>query len=102
MLPLGVSSMSSGKPAGRAPVSIFMITRLAGLALLLGVAACSGPPWTLEQSPDAITLRWYADETDTAVADQLAQAHCASSSKSVALVSYDQDGSAQIGRYRCR
>jgi hypothetical protein len=83
-------------------VSIPTITRVAGLAILLGVTACSGPPWTLAQSPDAITLRWYPDETDPAVADQLAQAHCASLSKSVELVSYDQDGSAQIGRYRCR
>ncbi|HYP35988.1 MAG TPA: hypothetical protein VEQ62_06590 [Stellaceae bacterium] len=83
-------------------MSIFTITRVAGLAMLLGVTSCSGPPWTVEQSRDTITLRWYADETDSAVADSLAQAHCASSSKSVELVSYDQDGSAQIGRYRCR
>jgi hypothetical protein len=83
-------------------MSIFMITRIAGLGILLAVAACNGPPWTLEQSPDAITLRWYADETDSAAADWLAQAHCASLSKSVELVSYDQDGSAQIGRYHCR
>jgi hypothetical protein len=83
-------------------VSISTITKVTGAAILLSVAACSGPPWTLEQSPDAITLRWYADETDSAVADSLAEAHCASSSKSVELVSYDQDGSAQIGRYRCR
>ena len=83
-------------------MSISTIARVAGLAILLGVTACSGPPWTLEQSPDAITLRWYPDETDSAAADSLAQAHCASSSKSVDLVSYDQDGSAQIGRYHCR
>ena len=102
MLPPGVSSMSVGKPLGKAPVSISAPARVAGLAILLGVIACSEPPWTLEQSPDAITLRWYADETDSAVADSLAQAHCASSSKSAELVSYDQDGSAQIGRYRCR
>jgi hypothetical protein len=102
MLPSGVSSMSIGKPRGKAPVPISTPARVAGLAILLAVTACSEPPWTLEQSPDAITLRWYADETDSAVADSLAQAHCASSSKSVELVSYDQDGSAQIGRYRCR
>jgi hypothetical protein len=83
-------------------VSIFMTTRVAGFAILLGVTACSGPPWTLEQSRDAITLRWYSDETDSAVADSLAQTHCASSSKNAEVVSYDQDGSAQIGRYRCR
>jgi len=83
-------------------MSIFTTTRVAGLAILLGVTACSGPPWTLEQSPEAITLRWYPDETDSAVADSLAQTHCASSSKNAEVVSYDQDGSAQIGRYRCR
>ena len=102
MLPTGVSSMSVGKPRGKKPVSISTPARVVGLAILLGGAACSEPPWTLEQSPDAITLRWYADETDSSVADSLAQAHCASSSKSVELVSYDQDGSAQIGKYRCR
>ena len=83
-------------------MSTFNTTWVAGLAILLSVTACNGPPWTIEQSRDGITLRWYADETDSAVADSLAQAHCASSSKSVELVSYDQDGSAQIGRYRCR
>jgi hypothetical protein len=94
--------MSIGKPAGRTTMSISIITRVAGVVILFAVAACNGPPWTLEQSPDAITLRWYPDETDSAAADSLAQAHCASSSKSVDLVSYDQDGSAQIGRYHCR
>jgi hypothetical protein len=47
-------------------------------------------------------LRWYTDETDRAVADSVAQAHCQLSSKSAELISYDQDGSAQIGKYRCR
>jgi hypothetical protein len=94
--------MSIGKPAGRTTMSISIITRVAGVVILLAVAACNGPPWTLEQSPDAITLRWYSDETDSAAADWLAQAHCASLSKNVELVSYDQDGSAQIGRYHCR
>ena len=37
--------------------------RAAGIAILLCLAACSGPPWTLNQSPDGITLRWYPDET---------------------------------------
>ena len=92
--------MSVGKPRGKTPVTTTP-AGVVGLAILL-VAACSEPPWTLEQSPDTITLRWYADETDSSVADSLAQAHCASSSRSVELVSYDQDGSAQIGRYRCR
>ena len=73
------------------------------VAVLLGVMACTpGPPWTLEQSPTAITLRWYPDEMDSSVADGVAQTHCASMSKNAELISYTQDGSAQIGRYRCR
>jgi hypothetical protein len=71
-------------------------------AILLGLTACSRQPWTLEQSPSAITLRWYPDEVDSSVADVVAQTHCASTSKSAELISYTQDGSAQIGRYRCR
>jgi len=47
-------------------------------------------------------LRWYADETDSAAAGSIAQAHCRLSSKNAELISYDQDGSAQIGKYRCR
>jgi hypothetical protein len=72
------------------------------IAVALALAACSGPPWTLDHTADAITLRWYADETDSATADAAAQAHCQSSGKNAELVSYDQDGSAQIGRYHCR
>ena len=76
--------------------------RAAGIAVLLALGACNGPPWTLNQTPDAITLRWYADETDSVAADSVAQAHCRLSSKNAELISYDQDGSAQIGKYRCR
>jgi len=36
------------------------------------------------------------------VADWVAQTHCASASKNAELISYTQDGSAQIGTYRCR
>jgi hypothetical protein len=32
----------------------------------------------------------------------VAQMHCQSQGKSVELIAYEQDGSAQIGRYRCR
>jgi hypothetical protein len=71
-------------------------------AILIGPTACSRPPWTLEQSPSAITLRWYPDEVDASVADLAAQTHCASASKNAELISYTQDGSAEIGRYRCR
>ncbi len=83
-------------------MSIFTMARAAWLAVLLSVAACSGPPWTLEQSPLGVTLRWYPDETDSSVADWVAQAHCGAANRSAELVAYDQDGSAQIGRYRCR
>jgi hypothetical protein len=69
---------------------------------LLALAGCNGPPWTLNQTPDAITLRWYADDTDTTAADAAALAHCQSSGKNAELISYDQDGSARIGKYRCR
>jgi hypothetical protein len=78
-----------------------MMTWLA-CAILLGISACSRQPWTLEQSPSEITLRWYPDEVDSSVADGVAQMHCASTSKSAELISYTQNGSAQIGKYRCR
>jgi hypothetical protein len=83
-------------------VPIFTTMRLTSLAILVGITACGGPPWTLQESPSTITLRWYSDETDSSAADSVAQTHCASTSKNAELVSYDQDGSAQIGRYRCR
>jgi hypothetical protein len=76
--------------------------RPVGIAILLYLAACSGPPWTLNQSPDGITLRWYPDNTPDAVADSVAQVHCRSLGKNAELIAYDQDGSAQLGRYRCR
>jgi hypothetical protein len=83
-------------------VPIFTTMRLTSIAILLGITACGAPPWTLERSPSAITLRWYSDEMDSSAADRVAQMHCAATSKNAELVSYDQDGSAQIGRYRCR
>jgi hypothetical protein len=76
--------------------------RVAGIAILLPLAACSGPPWTLDQSPDGMTLRWYPDNTPSDVANSVAQVHCRTSGKNAELIAYDQDGSAQIGRYRCR
>jgi hypothetical protein len=76
--------------------------RAGGIAILLFVLACSGPPWTLDQSPEGITLRWYPDNTPNTVADSVAQVHCGSLGKNAELIAYDQDGSAQIGRYRCR
>src|SRR5271155_1154369 len=76
--------------------------RAAGIAILLCLTACSGPPWTLDQSPDGITLRWDPDNTPDAVANSVAQVHCQTWGKNAELISYDQDGSAQLGRYRCR
>jgi hypothetical protein len=74
----------------------------AGAAILLCHIACSGPPWTLDQSPDRITLRWYPDNTPVEVASSVAQVHCQSWGKNAELIAYDWDGSAQISRYRCR
>jgi hypothetical protein len=76
--------------------------RAAGIAVLLALGACTGPPWTLSRSPTEISLRWYPDDTPTTAAEAVAQQHCQSSGKTADLVSYEQDGSAQIGRYRCR
>jgi hypothetical protein len=74
----------------------------AWVAAVLALGACGGPPWTLSQSPDAINLRWYSDDTPTAAADTVARAHCQSYGKTAELIAYDQDGSAQRGSYRCR
>jgi hypothetical protein len=65
-----------------------------GVAILLALGGCGGPPWTLNKSPNGIDLRWYADDTPSAVADAVAQAHCQSYGKNVELIAYDQDGSA--------
>jgi hypothetical protein len=84
------------------PISM---VRTAGIGALLYLGACGGspgPPWTLDQSPDGITLRWYPDNTPSDVATSVAQVHCRSWSKNAELIGYDQNGSAQIGRYRCR
>ena len=81
---------------------LLLAVRTAGIAVLLFLGACNGPPWTLGQSPNGIDLRWYPDDTSSAAADAAAQVHCQSQGKSVELIAYEQDGSAQIGRYRCR
>ena len=86
------------------PRSIFAFTiAVIGVGILLWLEACTnGPPWTLSQSPDGISLRWYPDATPDGTANWAAQVHCQSWGKNAELVSYDQDGSAQIGHYRCR
>jgi hypothetical protein len=79
-----------------------LAVRGAGMAALLIFAGCGGPPWTLSQSPDGIDLRWYPDSTPSSVADSAAQAHCRSYDKNAELIAYTQNGSAQLGKYRCR
>ena len=81
---------------------LLLMVRTAGIAVLLCLGACNGPPWTLSQSPGGIDLRWYPDDTPSAAADTVAQVHCQSQRKSVELIAYEQDSSAQIGKYRCR
>jgi len=76
--------------------------RAVSVAASLALGGCGGPPWALSQSPNGIDLRWYPDATPTAVADTVAQAHCQSYGKNAELIAYVQDGSDQLGRYRCR
>ena len=76
--------------------------RTLAVAALLGIAACDGPPWTLSKSPEEISLRWYPDATPDELADTVARQHCQSWGKEAELASNDQDGSAQIAKYRCR
>jgi hypothetical protein len=78
------------------------VLQIAGVVVCLGLAACSGPPWTLNKSPDEIALRWYPDETPALAADQAAELHCRSWGKSAQLASDAQDGSAEVAQYRCR
>jgi hypothetical protein len=66
------------------------------------LAAPFYPPWTLNQSPERIALRWYPDATPSVAAEQVARAHCGSWNRSAALVSDTRDGSAEIAEYQCR
>jgi hypothetical protein len=79
------------------------VRRIAGMTLLLLLAACSlsQQPWTLSQSPDVITMRWYPDESNVVAANQLAARHCAAFRKSARLTTDLQDGSAEVAQYRC-
>jgi hypothetical protein len=78
------------------------VVRAAGIAALLGLGACSGPPWTLNKSAGQITLRWYSDNTPDIAAYEVASLHCGSSGKSAELASTFKDGSDQVAQYRCR
>jgi hypothetical protein len=80
----------------------FPTVRVAVAVLVLGVAACNAPPWTVSRSPDAIRLRWYSDETDIAAARTIADVHCQLTGKTAVLVSDEQSGSVEIAEYRCR
>jgi len=75
---------------------------IAPAVLTLAIAACNAPPWTVSRSPDAITLRWYSDETDIAAAQTIADRHCRSTGRTAALVSNEQSGSVQVAEFRCR
>jgi hypothetical protein len=81
---------------------LFPTVRLAVAALPLAIAACNPPPWTVSQSPDAITLRWYSDEVDIAAAQAVADRHCGSIGRTAALTSNEQSGSVQVAEFRCR
>jgi len=66
------------------------------------VLALGYPPWTLNQSPAGIALRWYPDATPRDAADRVAQIHCGSWNKSAVLVSDARDGSVELAEYHCR
>ncbi|HTW50788.1 MAG TPA: hypothetical protein VME45_02705 [Stellaceae bacterium] len=67
----------------------------------LTLAACSGEPWTLSQSSDQITMRWYAGDVPEGTAAADAGTYCMRLGKAVELGSIERDGSASIGHYRC-
>lgn len=69
--------------------------------MVLSLAACSGQPWTLSQSPNSITLRWWSDTLADAQAAGTAGAYCTQMGKSLDIISIERDGSASIGHYRC-
>ncbi len=74
---------------------------LAAAALLLPLAACSGPPWVLSRSPDSVALRWYTELSDEAQAHAVAGGYCIPTGRAARLVDLEQDGSAVIARYHC-
>ncbi|HXO00474.1 MAG TPA: hypothetical protein VN900_00365 [Stellaceae bacterium] len=69
--------------------------------VLLSLTACTGEPWTLSRSSDAINLRWWSDELADAQAGSVAGAYCTQMGKAVELLVIERDGSASIGHYRC-
>jgi hypothetical protein len=71
------------------------------IIVLMSLAACNGEPWTLSQSSNGITLRWWADELADAQAAGTAGAYCTQMGKAVETIAIERDGSASIGHYRC-
>jgi hypothetical protein len=72
-----------------------------GAILLPSLAACGGQPWTVSQSSDHITLRWWNDEVAATEATNVANAYCSQMGKATQWDGMEQHGSASVGRYRC-
>ncbi len=68
--------------------------------IALPLAAC-GQPWTVSQSPDHITLRWWNDQVAATEAANVANAYCSQMGKAMLLDGMEQHGSASVGRYHC-
>lgn len=74
------------------------------IAFVIGLAGCAGPPgppWPETVSPNGITLRWYPSDTSEAEAQQVADEHCAPARQGAAIAWIEQDGSVEIGSFRC-
>jgi len=69
--------------------------------ITLPLAACGGQPWTVSQSRDYITLRWWNDQVAATEATNVAKAYCSQMGKAMLLDGMEQHGSASVGRYRC-
>jgi hypothetical protein len=72
-----------------------------GAILLPSLAGCGGQPWTVSQSSDHITLRWWNDEMAATEAANVANAYCLQMGKATRWDGMEQHGSASVGRYRC-
>lgn len=68
--------------------------------VLLSLGAC-GQPWTVSQSRDHITLRWWNDQVAATEAASVANAYCSQMGKAMYFDGMEQHGSASVGRYRC-
>lgn len=84
---------------GRFAAALFILSLMTAPAMAAGPL---GPPWPEVMSPDGITLRWYPDEVSEAEAHHAADAHCSAIGRSAVFAAVEQDGSAEIGTYRCR